>query len=159
MKGQRQKEKISRKVQSDQRLLKPEKRMPLLLTPLDLFPINPTPDNVFKYLVDSYWIESMIIKNMGKDNPLIDDAISEIYLMIYDKLEHLIELYESRGILAFCGYIKTVVNVQSRCPIHIKNKINGRLKTVGMSNEMEHDIDEQYNPEVDEIYHLKNTIL
>jgi len=27
-----------------------------------------------------------------------------------------------------------------------------------MSLEMEKDIDEQYNPEIDEIYHLKNTI-
>jgi len=110
MKGHREKEKKKRR-KTEKREWNPKKKIPLLLTPLDLFPLHPTKENVFQYLVDSYWIEAQVIKIMGVENPIIDDVISEIYLLIYDKLDHLLDIYERRGILAFCGYIKTVVGI------------------------------------------------
>jgi len=159
MKGHRAKEKEKR-ISRTKRPWRPAiTHLPMYLTPLDLFPLEPTKENVFQYLVDSYWVEAQVIKIMGFENPIIDDVIAEIYLLIYDKLDHLLDIYERRGILAFCGYIKTVVSIQAKYPIHIQEKLYGKLKTVGMSKEMEKDIDEQYDPERDDIYHIKSTVI
>lgn len=78
-------------------------------TRLDLFPINPTRENVFKYICESGWVPGLVIKAKGETFEHLDDFIQELYLIIYDKIDKLIEVYENNGIAAFCAYLKRMV--------------------------------------------------
>lgn len=67
----------------------------LKFTWLDLFPLEPTPNSVMEYLVESGWIDSMIIKQLGDACPYLDDYIQEIYMLIFDKIDKIIDIYEN----------------------------------------------------------------
>lgn len=80
----------------------------LYFTPLDLFPINPTKENVFDYIVNSKWVSTKLSKILAKrpdERKYIVELYHEILLAIYDKLDNAIALYEQRGIKPFISYI------------------------------------------------------
>lgn len=80
----------------------------LYFTPLDLFPINATKENVFNYIVLSKWVSTKLSKILTKrpdERKYIIELYHEILLAIYDKLDNAIALYEKRGIKPFISYI------------------------------------------------------
>ena len=80
----------------------------LYFTPLDMFPINATKENVFNYIVSSKWVSTKLSKILAKrpdERKYIVELYHEILLAIYDKLDTAIELYETRGIKPFISYI------------------------------------------------------
>lgn len=91
-------------------LKKPSEKHSIMgFTYLDLVPIEFNRQNVMEWLANSGWIEGLIIKYLGDQFPYLDDYIQEIYIQIFDKIDRLIEIYETKGIMAFCAYIKVVI--------------------------------------------------
>ena len=87
----------------------------LYFTPLDLFPINATKENVFNYIVNSKWVSTKLSKILAKrpdERAYIHELYHEILLAIYDKLDNAIALYENRGIKPFIAYIQTIIDIQ-----------------------------------------------
>ena len=87
----------------------------LYFTPLDLFPINATKENVFNYIVSSKWVSTKLSKILAKrpdERKYIVELYHEILLAIYDKLDNAIALYENRGIKPFISYIQTIIDIQ-----------------------------------------------
>ena len=87
----------------------------LYFTPLDLFPIRPTKESVFNYIVSSKWVSTKLSKILAKrpdERKYIVELYHEVLLAIYDKLDTAIELYETRGIKPFISYIQTIVDIQ-----------------------------------------------
>ena len=80
----------------------------LYFTPLDLFPLNPTKESVFDYIVNSKWVStklSKILANRPDERRYIVELYHEILLAIYEKLDNAIALYEKRGIKPFISYV------------------------------------------------------
>lgn len=113
MKGQKQKEKEKYldRAKTLNTKKSAEKKNTMGFTYLDLVPIEFTKENVMEWLANSGWIEGSIIKMLGDQFPFLDDYIQEIYLLIFDKIDRLIDVYEERGILAFCGYVKMIIRI------------------------------------------------
>lgn len=87
----------------------------LYFTPLDLFPISPTKENVFNYIVSSKWVSTKLSKILAKrpdERKYIVELYHEILLAIYDKLDNAIALYENRGIKPFIAYVQTIIDIQ-----------------------------------------------
>lgn len=132
----------------------------LTFTKLDLIPIVFNKENVFKWLAESGWIEGMCFKRLGENFPYYDDYVQDIYLQIYDKLDHLIDIYESTGITAFCGYIKTMVNTNclvKTCKAY-KNHRAFHDHIVTFDDTVWNDIIDKYDADSNQIYKFnKNT--
>lgn len=162
MKGQKQKDKekyIDRaKVNRTSKVVSTDVYS-IKFTYLDLVPIEFTKQNVLKWLAESGWIEGCIIKYLGDQFPYLDDYIQEIYLLIYDKLDKLIDIYETRGVLAFCGYVKTMIFTNcfaEGSPVYKKIRYFNSKLTVSCDEDMWNDIVDTY-VESEGIYRMKKT--
>lgn len=129
-------------------------------TPLDLVPIDFNKESAMKYLVDSRWIESLVIMKLGDQCPYLDDYIQEIYLMIFEKLDRLIQIYEQAGIGAFIGYVKCIVttNCFSSSGYPYKHIREFSEKRTVYSDELWSQIQDKYSgEEYGQIYKMTNT--
>lgn len=132
----------------------------LAFTYLDLVPLEFTRENVMKWLAESGWIEGLVIKYLGDQFPYLDDYIQEIYLLIFDKIDKLIEVYETRGILAFCGYVKMIVFTNcfaEGSAVYKKVRYFNRNFTVSCDTEVWNTICDTYDPDTMQYYKFSKT--
>lgn len=162
MKGQKtkEKEKYIDKAKTVNHLKGNERNTIVGFTYLDLVPIDFTRENVMNWIANTGWIEGLIIKYLGDSFVYLDDYIQEIYLSIFDKLDRLIEVYENKGILSFCGYIKAIVKTScyaEGAQVYKKIRYFSDKFTVSLEQEQWNDIIDTYNPETDKYYKFNKT--
>lgn len=162
MKGQKEKDRL-KYIEPAKTLHKRapnEKTNVLGFSRLDLIPLVFNRDTAMKWLAESGWIEGMCIKYLGDQFPYLDDYIQEIYILIFDKIDHLVDIYEDRGILAFCGYVKAIVQINcfaDGSKVYKNIRKFSRDFTLSCDTEVWNDICDTFNPEQDKYYKFNKT--
>lgn len=122
----------------------------LYFTPLDLFPIRPTKDSVFNYIVSSKWVSTKLTKILAKrpdERKYIVELYHEILLAIYDKLDNAIALYEKRGIKPFISYIQTIVDIQGTQSTSVCHRACKSMRDVTLCGDNFRSIEEKWSGE------------
>ena len=122
----------------------------LYFTPLDLFPLNATKENVFNYIVNSKWVSTKLSKILAKrpdERKYIVELYHEILLAIYDKLDNAIALYENRGIKPFISYIQTIVDIQGTQSSSVCHRACKSMHDVTLCGDNFRSIEEKWNGE------------
>lgn len=88
------------------------------------------------------------------------DVYHDILLLIHERLPRLMEVYEDKGIMAALSYCKVITEIQGKPTGGVYGKnIKGLLPTIYMDSQVMSDIDNSYNPDEDEIFHMTSPTL